>query len=132
MMMKSLVEGEIYWLNAFLSNNGVSNTIGPTGIVIGRPQPYSNIKMIAFGAYSTAYTKTKNDMKLRGLPEIGLKPSNDQGGKYFISLLTGKHINAYHWEEFPKNDEVIMEVEDLAEKENQLTLFLSGLRVPTV
>ena len=41
-MTNSLVEDAIYWLNAFPRNNGVSNTIGPEGIVLVRPQPYFN------------------------------------------------------------------------------------------
>ena len=39
-----------------------------------------------------------------------------------MSLLTGKHINAHHWEELPINEEVIMKVEEFLEKEKQSTI----------
>ena len=62
-------------------------------------------------------------MTSRVVLEIALRPSIDQSKHYFMSLLTGKRINAQHWEKLPINDEVIMKVEELAEKEkNQLQL----------
>ena len=73
-------------------------------------------KIIALGAYAIAYAKNKNDMPSRGVPQIELRPSNDQGGNYFISILTGKCINTYHWEESPINDQVTIKVEELVEK----------------
>ena len=118
----SLVEGAIYWLNAFPTNIGVSKNIGPARIIIGRPQPYFNIRRIAFESYAIASEDNKNDRTLRGVPEIALRPSNDQVGHYFMSLLTGKHINAHHWEELPINEEVIMKVEEFLEKEKQSTI----------
>ena len=53
-----------------------------------------------------------------GVPSISLIPSNDQVGQQFMSL----RINAYHWQELPINDELIVKVEELAEKEKQPTL----------
>ena len=58
--MNYLVEGEICWLNAFPSNNGVSSTFGTVGIFLGWPQLYSHIKGIAFGANATSSSKTKS------------------------------------------------------------------------
>ena len=38
-----------------------------------------------------------------------------------MHLLTGKHINIYHWEEIFIDDKVIMKTEELPEKhKNQL------------
>ena len=97
--MNYLVEGIIYWINELPSKNEASNTIGPAGNVIGRPQSGFNIKRIAFGAYAISYTKNKNYMTLIGVPEIALKPPKDKCGHYFMSLLTDKRINVYHWDE---------------------------------
>ena len=51
LMTKYIVEDAIYLLVVFRNNNGVSNIIGPSVIVLGRPQLDFNIRMIAFGAY---------------------------------------------------------------------------------
>ena len=39
LMTISLIESVIYWLNHFPSKNGVSQTLSPANIVIGRPKP---------------------------------------------------------------------------------------------
>ena len=91
-MMNYLVKGIIYWINELPSKNEASNTIGPAGNVIGRPQSGFNIKRIAFGAYAISYSKTKNDMISRGVPEISLIPPNDQGGNYFCLYLWGNAL----------------------------------------
>ena len=131
LLTNSWVEGAIYWIYAFPSNNVVSSIIGPKGIVPERSQPDFNRKSKAFGAYIIAYFKTKNYIRSRGGPPIVLWPSNNKVGKYIMSLLMGKLIHSCHWGELPINDEVIMKVEELSEKEkNQLKLmvwkYLSG------
>ena len=67
-MKNYLVEVAIYLPNVLPLKNGVSNSIGKAGIVLGRPQPYLNIKRISFGAYAISYAKTKNDMTSIGVP----------------------------------------------------------------
>ena len=67
--------------------------------------------MIALGEYVISYAKTKNDMTLKGVPEIALRTSKNQRGHYFMSLLTGKRITTYHWEELTINEKVIMTFE---------------------
>ena len=104
----SLAEGAIYWLNTFPSNNIFSNTIGPAVIFLGRNQPYFNIKRIEFVEYAISYTNTKYDITSRGLISISPRQPKYQGGHYFMSLFTGKRINAYHWEELPINNKVII------------------------
>ena len=69
-MTKSLVQGQVSWLNSFLPNNGISDTIRPATIVLGKPKPDLSKTKICFGAYSLAYTKTKNDMNTRVVPYI--------------------------------------------------------------
>ena len=68
------------------------------GIFIGGAQADFNSKIIVFGAFPIAYSKNKNDITLRGVPEIALIPSNNQGGKYFMPFLTGKRIHTFHWD----------------------------------
>ena len=119
LMIYMLVECIIYWLNSFPSQNGVSSSISPAGIVTGRQLPDFNNKHIPFGAYAWVFTKTTNTMKARRVPAIALCPSNEWGGHYFMSLYTGKKLHSYDWVETPIDDEVIARVEELAEAEGQ-------------
>ena len=54
---------------------------------------------------------------------MALAPSNEWGGFYFMSILTGKKIHAYKWTKLPINDEVIDQVHALAEAEDQPELM---------
>ena len=47
-------------------------------------------KKIAFGSCVMVHIGTTNTMKNRCVPKIALKASNDYGGCYFITILTGK------------------------------------------
>ena len=58
-------------------------------------------------------------MKGRSTPAIDLRMSNNDGGYYFISLHTGKHIHDYRWKELPVDKYVIERVESLAKNEAQ-------------
>ena len=111
LMTISLIGSVIYWLNHFPSKNGVSQTLSPANIVIGRPKPSFNHKKITFGSYAMVFTETTNTMKRRSVPAIALRESNDHGGFFFMSLHTGKRLHAYEWEELPIDDEVINRVE---------------------
>ena len=68
------------------------------------------------------YISRSNSMKSRSVPGVALKPSNNGGGQYFMSLYTGKRVHSYIWEELPIDDGVIQRVEQLAELEKQTVL----------
>lgn len=68
------------------------------------------------------YNGTANNMQSRTVPAIALKPSNQHGGSFFMSLLSGQKLHAYHWEEIPISDEVIDRVHYLAKEEKQPAL----------
>ena len=68
-ILQSLVEGIIDILNAFPSNQGISNTLGSPAIVESKPK-----------LDLRAYTKISNDMKARAIPAISLRMSNSVGG----------------------------------------------------
>ena len=114
LMTIPLIENVTYWLNHFPSKNGVSQSLSPANIVIGRPKPNFNHKKITFGSYAMVYTSTTSTMKRRSVPAIALKESNDHGGFFFMSLHTGRELHAYEWDELPINNDVIQRVEDLA------------------
>ena len=127
LMTTSLVEYVIFWLNAFPSKTGASNTISPAAIVTGAPKPDFNLKYIPFGAYAIVYAGTNNNMKGRGIPAIALKPSNYRGDSYFMSLLTGERIHAYSWVKVPITTQVIDKVHKFAEEEGQKLLVNGNL-----
>ena len=119
MMTNALVEYAVHWINAFPSPQGVSEHLSPTNIITGRPKPDLSKQHIAFGSYAMVYAGTKNNMKSRSTPAIALKPTNGWGGYYFMSLLSGKRLHAYHWVEIPITEEVINRVHSLAMDESQ-------------
>ena len=127
-MTNSLIEYCLYWLNSFPTRHGVSSTISPASIVLGRGKPDFKYNKIAFGSYAQVYATTTNNMKSRCIPAIALKPSNEWGGHFFMSLWTGKRIHGYNWVELPISEEVIQQVESLAIKENQ-PLLVDGIPI---
>ena len=88
-------------------------------LVEGRPKPDFSQKMIAFDAYTLAYTGTMNTITGRCIPTIALRQSNNAGGHYFMSLYTGRCIHIYDWKELPIDKYVIERLESLADAENQ-------------
>ena len=72
------------------------------------------------------YTGTSNVMKSRSVPGVALKPSNNDGGQYFMWLYTRKKVHSYIREELPIGDGVIQRVEQLAELEKQPVLVDSN------
>ena len=119
LMVYSLVENAIYWLNTFPTSTGVIQQLSPASIVLGKSRPDFSKPHIAFGSYAMVYNSTNNNMSPRTIPAIALKPSNQHGGSYFMSLLSGKRIHSYHWKELPIPDEVIERVHFMAKEEKQ-------------
>ena len=67
-------------------------------------------------------------MKLRSVPGIDLRPSNDNGGHYFLNLETNKCIHSYNWDELPTSDMAIKRVHEIAIQENQPIISNGELR----
>ena len=116
-MIHGLITNVNYWLNQFPNKNSASTTVSPAGIVLGRNKPDLSKKLISFGSYAIVHVQSSSGMKARSIPAIGLYPSNVAGGSYFMSLLTGKRIHAYEWDELPVSDEVVAAVEKFAKDE---------------
>ena len=123
-MVNSLVEYIIHWVNAFPSPHGASQTLSPSNIVTGRRKPNFSPNHIAFGTYAIVHAGTTNTMANRGIPAIALKPSNNRGGNYFMSLLTGRRLHAYQWTPLPTLTEVINRVHEMEAKEGRKKTYL--------
>ena len=103
----------------FPSKGGVSETMIPISIVLGKLIPDYKTKRIYFGYFSLVYIGTTNSMKIRSVPVIALRDSNQYGGHYSMSLYIRKNIHGYHWGKIPIYEGGIQCVEDMAQTEKQ-------------
>jgi hypothetical protein len=116
-MTVELVYGSVFWLNMFPSNDGVSDTISPHGLVIGLKLDYSKHCRIVYGAYAQTHEEHDTTMATRTTGAIALRPmGNDQGGYYFMSISTGHRLKRYQWTKLPMPKEVIDRVHTLARR----------------
>ena len=119
LMTRCLVQDMITCLNMFPYQNGISSYLSPSAIILGSPNLYYNILGIIFGAYAQVCIVTTNSTKQRTVGSIALRPSNERGRYYFMSLATGKQLHAFIWTELPINYQVISRVNYLYIKEKQ-------------
>ena len=118
-MLNAVVEQANTWLNQFPESDGIPADLSPSAIVLGIPKPDCAKLKISFGSYAQVFDSTDNTMHKRSIPAIALKPSNNQGGYYFMSLNTGRQIHSYQWTELPVTDHVIQRVHSMTTKQNQ-------------
>jgi hypothetical protein len=119
LMTWSIVESSFTKLNVFPAKEGALKTMSPSDIVLGSPKPDYNKLKITFGAYAQVYESTTNTTKSRSIGAVALKPSNERGGYYSMSLSTGRRLHCYQWTELPVSDYVIDRVEEMVTKEKQ-------------
>jgi len=127
-MVRSLVESVVFWLNSFPVVDGVSEDLSPAAIVQGRQHPDFSGNKILFGAYAIVFAGTSNNMHQRGERGIALRETDRPGRYRFMSLDTGRVIHSHSWQELPIDDFVISRVHDLASREGQ-PLLVDGYPV---
>jgi hypothetical protein len=110
LMVRELLAGIMKMMNAVPNMNGISDTMSPGTMVDGRSKLDVSLKRINFGSYAFIHIDTNNTMKSRSVPGIALRPSNDNGGHYFLNLETNKRIHSYNWDELPTSDMAIKRV----------------------
>ena len=71
-LQSSLIEEIILCLNDFLGKNGVSKTMSPAAIILGRPKRDCSLLTITPGAYAEIKESTTNSMKYRSTGAIAL------------------------------------------------------------
>jgi hypothetical protein len=103
------------WLNFFAPKGGISNTLSPQAIVTGLSPNADKHCKIPLGGYAQVYVDSpqgKSVMRLRTVGAISLGPvGNIQGTYKFMSLLTGRLINARSFTPLPMPEEVVTQVE---------------------
>ena len=114
-MTRAMVEHCVDLSNSFPNEQGISNTLSLNAMVEGKQKiDYNNLKT-PFGSYTQVYIGTKNDT----VGGIALKPSNEKGGYYFMSLFSGKKIHAMRWKDLPISDNAVHRVHELALDQEQ-------------
>ena len=116
-MIDANIQDKIFWLNYFPPTDYISNTVGPSGMILGTPSIDYNTLQLDFGQYCEVHDGTTNTLTPRSIGAIALRPKNTSGSYYFMSLETGKVIHSNHWTELAITDSVIKRVEEIAEKE---------------
>jgi hypothetical protein len=71
---------------------------------------------VEFGEYVQTHEEHDNTMQSRTIGAIATRPSNGEGGYYFISLSTGRRINCRSWTPMTMPAEVIAQVHRLARR----------------
>ena len=105
-------------LNDLPHKEGISRTLSPGMIVLGRNKTDCKQLKVTFGAYCEVYIGTTNTTEQRSVGAIALRPSNSEGGYWFMSLESGRKIHGYLWNELPIPTHVVRRVEELASNEN--------------
>jgi len=92
--------------------------MSPGTIVRGNGPVDMGTLKASFLDYCIVYRTTKNDKTPRAARAIALRPSNNQGGYYFMSLKTGKRIHGFQWTRLATTQSVIDRVHELAEQQH--------------
>ena len=108
----------VKWLNHYIRKNGISKNMSPGTIVRGNGPVDMGTLKASFLDYCIVYRTTTNDKTPRAARAIALRPSNNQGGYYFMSLKTGKRIHGFQWTKLAITQEVIDRVHELAEQQH--------------
>jgi uncharacterized membrane protein YgcG len=113
-----LVANAVFWLNAFPHADGVSDTLSPRYLLTGKHLDYRKHVRLEFGSYVQTHEEHTNDMLPRTIGAICLGPSgNEQGGHYFMSLMTGRRLLRDRWTELPMPLDAITRVGQLGRQQ---------------
>ena len=116
-MIEANLEYKFHWDNIFTPKCYISQAIGPAGMILGQEKTdYPNLKLES-GQYFQVYKKTRNGTTSMIVGVISLKPKNDSGSYYFMSLETGRIIHVRQWTVLHVTESVIDRVEKFVTNE---------------
>lgn len=130
LMIDEFLDDLIKVMNDFPNKHAISRDISASAMVLARGKLNCELRKLSFGSYCEVKCPTTNDAQtLRTVSAIALRPSNEQGGYYFMSLETGRRIHGYIWTELPISDHIIETVHQLAENEGAEDLDDEGVPI---
>ena len=106
-MIEEAAYAAVFWWNAIPVLDGISKTLSPRNLILGATLDFTTHCQLEFGQYVQTHEKSDNTMRPRTTGAISLRPSNDQGGYFFMSLLSGRRIHKNHWTPLTMPAEVI-------------------------
>ena len=113
-MLIHLVANVVFWLNAFPHADNASNTLLPHYLLTGKHLDYQKHVHLKFGSYVQTHEEHTNDMIPCTIGAIYLGPlGNEQGGHYFMPLITGQCLLHNHWIELPMPHDAITHIGNL-------------------
>ena len=119
LMVVHLVRNTIFWLNAFPVDNGWSSKYLPRYIMTGKHLDYNKHVRAEFGEYVQTHEEHDSDMHERTVGAICLGPNgNQQGGHYFMSLVTGLRLVRSRWTPLPLPQDAQSRVESFGSQQN--------------
>ena len=102
-------------LNRFpAAEKGFSDSVSPAELIDGYNKLDLSKKQIRFGGYVQIWGGTTNTLKERSIGAIALNRSNENGGWYFMALMTGRVWNTNQFLEIPISDDVIDRVDNMS------------------
>ena len=117
-LLVEIVYAQVFWLNSFPSDSGISRLQSPRMLVTGNGIDYNLHCKLECGSYVQTHEDHNNNMAPRTIGALALRPTgNVQGGFYFYNLTTGCIISRRSWNSLPMPVEVIHAVHELAEKD---------------
>ena len=117
-LVVEIVYAQIFWLNSFPSENGLSRTQSPRVLMTGTGVDYNLHCKLECGSYVQTHEEHGNNMAPRTIGALALRPTgNVQGGYYFYNLATGCIISRRSWTSLPMPAEIIDVVHKWAEKD---------------
>ena len=106
-----MVYANVFWRNMFPIKGGISSTQGPAEIILNRVMDFNTYGKLEFGDYVQTHEEHDNSMGTRTVGAIATRPTvNVQGGYYFISLYTGRHITRWEFTKLPMPEELVDQV----------------------
>jgi len=117
-LIVEIVYAQIFWLNSFPSDSGLSRTQSPRVLMTGTGIDYNLHCRLECGSYVQTHEEHGNNMAPRTIGALALRPTgNVQGGFYFYNLATGCIISRRRWTSLPMPVEIINVVHEWAEKD---------------
>ena len=121
-MLNYLVEEVLKFKNSLPTTTGISDTISPSTLVLGKPTLDYNEMRIEFGSYAQVFEERRvtNTTATRSIGAIALASYPDSIGQYpFMNINTGRLLYRRKFTVLPVTDYVVQRVNELGKRDKQ-------------